>query len=258
MRQFPIRIIFVCAAVANILVSILSIFIAVQLKSDSSGAEIATHVLKLVILQFFLSWGLFVLTNWVTMREEIRLRQQLLKNGEVKRSTANVEVLIGINALRWFIYTPGLALSSLIYLFFTYTLSPALFALFVVSSLTLALPLIRYFTWRGAQIGKIRQLRGQLVDKDHSQVDRYGKYLNTYSLRLENYWRRDVILGAGFRVCILAFILLGYALNRDHPNLLGIVVIQVVLLAQLRTLFLDFSIFQEDFRSLKAVWKKLA
>ena len=193
--------------------------------------------------------------NRLLLHEEIRLRLELQAHPNSRNSTSNIDVVLGINAVRFFVSAPSSVIALLVYFGFLLLKSPISMVISLFVGACLFIPAKRYALWRSARIRRIRRLRNQLVDAGHWSFkdDRYRRLILLYAERRRRFWKRDIVRGAGLRSVILIVVGVGLYINRDSSDILSIAMVQLMLIGSIQRLFTSFTVYQEDYRSYRYV-----
>ncbi len=247
------RFLLLISLVLNIVATVLSIYLARYASANGSVLSIAFTVVFLTSIILFTRLTLASITNWLLLVREGGARLDLHSSGVTKPSSANVDLLVGVRSVQFYIYFPGYLCSILIYTIYLIFLSSLLASLLIGTLLIASYPIMRYSQWRGYMIKIIREHRNVLVDTDPENRVTYRKSICDYISVRKKFWKYDVFVSYIVYLVIAGSLVLTWHTFSESNNIVTIVFVEIMFFSQLQLLIIGFSTFQEDRRSMDRV-----
>lgn len=254
----PIRVLewdiwMVLTSALHILLTGVNIFAASVISDSARTADAIIAIVAIAAATLLFGYISESLGHMIGMRSDIRLRRLLMMVTGVASSRANNDVPLAIGGVLFYISAPGAIVSIMIYLVFLIDRSPVV-TTFLVAALTLAAwPLYRYYRWRTERISRIRAARNRLLDEHGTDAAQYATLLGEYERHYTDFWRWDVGLGAIPVLMVAASFAVIIAVSPTSQQALAAFIVYALLADQIKSLFLSYTVFQENKRSMNAI-----
>lgn len=237
----------------HILLTCVNLFAASVIGDSARTADAIVAIVAIAAATLLFGYVSESLSHMIGMRSDIRLRRLLMGVKGVASSRANNDVPLAIGGVFFYITAPGAVISIVIYLVFLVDRSPVVTIFLVAALLLSAWPLYRYYRWRTERISRIRAARNRLLDEHGSDPAEYASLLSDYERHYVDFWRWDVGLGAIPVLTVAASFALIVAVSPPGPQALATFIVYALLAEQIKSLFLSYTIFQENKRSMRAI-----
>ncbi|WP_095587403.1 hypothetical protein [Actibacterium ureilyticum] len=227
------------------------------LRGGEGGSAIASAFALLFATGVLVTYFTGFLSNYACAKTDIKLRQQLLQLPQIPASRANNDVSIAVGVIVFYVFAPGQTVACAIYLVQLHRLDPMAFLTLSGGVLLALLPLLGYTRWRGRMIGRVRQARNSLLDHhDAANAVKCGR-LETYRRDYLRFVVFDALLGLLFILTMIGLVFLVSDMLAAKDQLAGLALI-VLILFQIRSLAVAFSLYQENRKSARAIAHDLA
>lgn len=234
----------------------LNIYLSFLIRETTDKGSIAASITAMAAASIFIAWALDSVTNGIMLFQELYYRRMLHKTGSINRSVANIDLVMGVQHHKFYIYVPGLLLSVLLYSYFLYKVSSSAVVINLTLLVVACYPLLRLINWRREKIKSIRRFRNLLNDVP-SDNDEYGDVLTKYAKSRYRYFMIDASIGF-LMVTIVALVLLFGSMGRGSNELsLSSVLLQVLIFNNVRMLINGLSVYQENRHSMGRVVAEL-
>lgn len=253
LRVFRIDWKIIVAIVLSVSTALIQIYAASLISSVDNPEQMLIPLLAVTVAALVSGYAMISLGNYIAMTSDVRMRKLLSKLHDVPSSRANNDVNLAVGAIASYVNAPARIVSIAIYAAYLFATRPSLLMWTAAAATALAYPLYRYAGWRRTRISVIRSARNRLLDSHQHRGAAYDDLIDHYGQVYRRFWRIDVLIGAIAMILIAASTVL-VVLTADNSNAgLATLLIYVLLVGQLRYLFLSFSVFQENRRSMVAI-----
>ena len=241
------------ALLLSILSTSINLYATNSLNQGGSTFNVGKSLLIIATSLILINYALEAISNFRELATDVRLRRTLSVLEDVKPSLVNNDIKIAIGVIHFYAYAPGNVFAIFVYLAFVAVTSVPVFIAIILFVGLLLYPVRRYTLWRGNRIQQIRAERNSLLDDNKIHFNEYIKIIDRYEQVYKDFWRIDVAVGFLFILAIIFSIFQLYFMIPENQGRLGILAVYLLLIAEVRSLVLNLSVYQENKRSVDAI-----